>query len=170
MVEGCEISLNNVLGAFRGLQKVMQSISAAALGLTICIIFAQTFMRYVIFHSIPWSEELSRYLFVLIVMLAGNIEITDGKLVSIDIVDGYLGPKTKKAFDIGRTVVGTLVNAFFFYSSFGMVAIGRLQRSPALQLKMSNLYLLLSLGFFLTTAACIVRLCILIMKKEGEEL
>lgn len=160
--------MRKLVNAFSAVQRVIQFITGAALAGMMFVILAQTFSRYVVFHSIPWSEELSRYLFVMLVMLASNIGITHNSLVNIDIIDALLNKAAKKAFAVGRVLIGLGVNLFFFCSTFGMISIGKFQKSPALELPMSYLYIIVSIGFFLSAVACLLRTASIIMQKEGE--
>ena len=55
--------------AFKKVQKINKAIIGAVLLLMIGVVFLQTFCRFVIFKSLTWSEELSRYLFVALIVL-----------------------------------------------------------------------------------------------------
>ena len=69
----------------------VQNISKIIIGLCMIsmmvIIFIQTSTRYLIFYSIHWSEEVSRYLYVALTLLGLNLAITSKQLVRIDIID-----------------------------------------------------------------------------------
>ena len=90
--------------AFGRLQSAVNALTAVILVAIMVIILVQTFTRYVIFYSIPWSEEASRYLFVAMILLGINIGISQNLMVRIDIIDNFLPSGVKKAFEIGRQV------------------------------------------------------------------
>ena len=50
--------------AFSKVQNLLLGLIGIALTIMMSVIMLQTLTRYVIFYSLPWSEELSRYLFV----------------------------------------------------------------------------------------------------------
>ena len=75
---------------FNTVQSVSKAIIALCMIAMMVVIFAQTSTRYLIFYSIPWSEEVSRYLYVALTLLGLNLAITSKQLVRIDIIDNYL--------------------------------------------------------------------------------
>lgn len=151
-------------------QAVVRNIIGVALSIIMVVILVQTFTRYVIFHSLPWSEELSRYLFVFLVLVGANVGVTDNMMVSIDIIDNFMSKGLKKVFTYLRLIVGVIVNIFFFYSTFDMITIGKFQVSPAMQIPMSYMYMILAAGFFLEIIAVLAKIGqTYIESKEGGE-
>jgi TRAP-type C4-dicarboxylate transport system permease small subunit len=140
------------------LQSIVNDIIGVILVGIMCVIFAQTFFRYVVFQSLPWSEELSRYLFVTLIALGINIGISQNMMVKIDLIDGVLPPAVKKWFNVGRQVIALVVAICFFYSCFDMIKIGRFQKSPALQLQMSVMYTIQMIGFGLAIISVVIQL------------
>jgi TRAP-type C4-dicarboxylate transport system permease small subunit len=143
---------------FTVFQDIINGIIAVILMAIMCIILVQTFTRYVIFYSLPWSEEASRYLFVMVIMLGINLGISRNMMVRIDIIDNFLPRKVKKIFETARNCLALFVLAIFFYSTFGMIRIGRFQKSPAMQLSMSSIYIVLCIGFGLAFLAGLLKL------------
>lgn len=66
---------------FEKLQKLVNGITGLMLIAIMVIIFVQTFTRYVIFYSIPWSEEAS--------MLAGKTKACPNILLADFCTDSY---------------------------------------------------------------------------------
>lgn len=143
---------------FEKLQNVVNAVIAVILVAIMVVILVQTFTRYVIFYSIPWSEEASRYLFVGMILLGINIGISQNLMVRIDIIDNFLSPKVKKAFEVGRQGIALVISAVFFYSTFGMIRIGGYQLSPALRIPMNIMYGILCAGFGLAVISVIFKL------------
>lgn len=156
------------IDAFGKLQKAIKLVLGYVLGLMMCVVFAQTFTRYVIFHSIPWSEELSRFLFVALIVLGINIGITEDMMVKIDILESHLGKRGKFIANLFYLIVGLLMNAAFAYSTFGLIKIGRLQKSPSMQISMSIMYIILLIGFVLAVLAVLVKILDLIYTYRKE--
>lgn len=98
---------------FDRLQKLVEAALAIMLAVMMCVVFAQTFTRYIVFHSIPWSEELSRFLFVGIIVLGINLGISRNQMVRIDILDNYLGGKAVRYAEIIRNLIGLVMNGAF---------------------------------------------------------
>lgn len=122
------------------------------------IVFIQTVTRYVVFYSIPWSEEASRYLYVALTLLGVNIAVTENQFVSIDLIDNILSKKNKQRLEFIRQLLAFIIASVFFYSSFGMIEIGGYQMSPALRLPMNVMYGIVSLGFGLTVLAILFQM------------
>lgn len=81
---------------FEKVQRIVNGIIGLMLIAIMVIIFVQTFTRYVIFYSIPWSEEASRYLFVGMILLGINMGISQNLMVRIDLIDNFLSAKNEK--------------------------------------------------------------------------
>lgn len=81
---------------FSRLQGAVNALTAVILVAIMVIILVQTFTRYVIFYSIPWSEEASRYLFVAMILLGINMGISQNLMVRIDIIDNFLPSGVKR--------------------------------------------------------------------------
>lgn len=154
---------------FNRLQNAVNALTAVILVAIMVIILVQTFTRYVIFYSIPWSEEASRYLFVAMILLGINIGISQNLMVRIDIIDNFLPGRMRKAFEIGRQVLALGISAVFFYSTFGMLRIGGYQMSPAMRIPMNVMYGILCLGFGLAVVSVIFKLQETIMMKTTEK-
>ena len=154
---------------FNRLQNAVNALTAVILVAIMVIILVQTFTRYVIFYSIPWSEEASRYLFVAMILLGINMGISQNLMVRIDIIDNFLPGRMKKAFEIGRQVLALGISAVFFYSTFGMLRIGGYQMSPAMRIPMNVMYGILCLGFGLAVVSVIFKLQETIVMKITEK-
>ena len=153
---------------FDRLQKLVEAALAIMLAVMMCVVFAQTFTRYIVFHSIPWSEELSRFLFVGIIVLGINLGISRNQIVRIDILDNYLGGKAVRYAEIIRNLIGLAMNGAFAYSTFDLIKIGQMQKSPSLQLPMSVMYILLLVGFVLACVSILFKIVQLI--QEGRQM
>ena len=145
-------------GIFASVQKIISALIGIIMMLIMIIVFVQTFTRYVVFYSIPWSEEASRYLFVALILLGTNLAITQNQMVSIDLIDSFLSKEAKKKLEIVRQFLSLVISATFFYSSFGMLEIGGFQMSPAMRLPMNIMYGIVSLGFGLMVIAVILQM------------
>lgn len=153
---------------FDRLQKLVEAALAIMLAVMMCVVFAQTFTRYIVFHSISWSEELSRFLFVGIIVLGINLGISRNQMVRIDILDNYLGGKAVRYAEIIRNLIGLVMNGAFAYSTFDLIKIGQMQKSPSLQLPMSVMYILLLVGFVLACVSILFKIVQLI--QEGRQM
>lgn len=150
--------LHKVTKVFDKIQNVMSIASGICLVLMLGVVFLQTFTRFVIFYSLPWSEELSRYLFMTMILLGINVGIKQNLMVRIDILDNYLNDTARKVLELLRQGVALFVSGIFFYSTFNLVRIGKYQVSPAMQLPMHFIYSILLLGFLLATISVLLKI------------
>ncbi len=153
---------------FTKIQEVARTIIGVCMIIMMCVIFAQTLTRYVIFYSLPWSEELSRYLYVTLTLLGVNLAITSKQLVRIDILDMYLSDKAVHIMQIIRSALAVVITLIFFYSSWGMIDVSQYQHSPAMGLSMQVMYVILGIGFALSALACIFDLYDAVFAKEEQ--
>lgn len=135
-----------VIGLYENMQRGLHGIITIILGLMMIVILAQTITRYVFFYSLPWSEELSRYLFVWMIMLGVNIGIRDNMQVKIDIIDRMFTGNVQKIISVVQYLISLFVSGMFFYSTLQLMEIGARQLSPALQLPMNLVYMCLPIG------------------------
>lgn len=141
---------------FKKVQKVNSIIIAAALLAMVAVVFLQTFCRFVIFKSLTWSEELSRYLFVAIIALGINLASTQHLFVRIEIIDGFLKEKALFVLNVIRKAIAMFVSFVFVYSGFKLIQIGSYQVSPAMSIPMSILYAIIFIGFILNAIAIVI--------------
>lgn len=159
--------MKTAAAAVKAAQRGTVILLAFILAAMMCVILLQTFTRYVIFYSLPWSEEVSRYLFVALVCLGINVGVTDNLMIRIDNVDALLSARMKRIFEMGRLLVELLVSVMLLVGSFDMVAIGKFQKSPALQIPMNMLYGVMALGFALAILSILMKLAETAAKREA---
>lgn len=160
--------MRTVLKAVDKFQNAVNNLIAAVMMVIMVIILVQTVGRGISL-SIPWSEEASRYLFVTMILLGINIGISQNMMVNIDMIDKFLSKGAKKVMCVIREVIGLAVACMFFYSTFPMIKIGQFQKSPALQLPMSVMYIIMAVGFALAVLATLIRLIRLFTDSDKEE-
>jgi TRAP-type C4-dicarboxylate transport system permease small subunit len=141
---------------FKKVQKVNSVVIGAALLLMVLVVFLQTFCRFVIFQSLTWSEELSRYLFVAIIALGVNLATSNHLFVKIEIIDGYLKGQALFLMNVVRKAIAMYVSFIFVYSGYELIKIGGYQVSPAMSIPMSILYAIIFVGFVLNAIALVV--------------
>lgn len=143
--------------AFARVQNVLMALIAVALGLMMCIIFLQTVTRYVIFYSLTWSEELSRYLFVFLIMIGLTIAIKNDDLISIDIIDRILPEKGEAVLDTVRKLIALFLSGFIALLCTRMFKLGLIQKSPAMAMPMIIMYGTIFLGYLFSAITLVFK-------------
>ncbi len=167
--------MNKAISAFKFSQKILGWIISLMLIAMVVLICVQTFCRYVLFSSIPWSEELSRYFFVWMTVLGSSLAISQHLQVKIDVIDMKLREVTVWKLEHFRLLIGFIMQVVFTYSACLMIPIGTFQKSAALKLPMQYMYLTIAIGFFFSMLAVIVEFVYLrrdkeaVMKRAAEE-
>ena len=157
--------MNRAISVFKFSQKILGIIISLMLIGMVVVICMQTFCRTVIFRSIPWSEELSRYFFVWITVLCSSLAIIDQKLKEI----------TVWKLEHFRLLLGLIMQVVYCYSACLMIPVGAFQKSAALKLPMQYMYLIIAIGFFFSIMAVLAEFVYLrrgkdaVMKQAAEK-
>lgn len=127
-------------------------------------IFISILVRFIFSHlafniSVPWTEELSRYLLIWSVFLAGGVGTRTGELIGIDVlmkaVPATLGRFSKYlAHGLSLAFYLVLISIGWEWTSFGQV-----ERSPVMDIPMATVDAAMIVGavlMVLNTVALIV--------------
>ena len=162
--------------AFGKVQKVLLVLIGIAIAVMMSVIMLQTLTRYVIFYSLPWSEELSRYLFVFVIMIGLSIAIKEDMLISIDLIDRVFPGKCGKWLDAVRKTMALLVSIVIVIFCSRMFTIGKIQKSPAMGIPMITMYGIIFVSYILAALSLVfkiidaVRAAMGIVDEEEEKL
>ncbi len=110
--------------------------------------FLQVVLRYLFHSGFSWGEELNRYLCILLTFAGAALGVERGSHFSMDILRRVLPPGP--GLWVRRLVLLLSGLIYAVTAWYGFIQVFRLQRfashSPALQLPMSALYLVIPLG------------------------
>ena len=142
------------------LDHLEENILIASYLVVIPILTAQVISRYVLGHSLSWSEELARYIFIWQIWLGSSYCVQKNRHIRIDIFTHKLPKGAKNVFE---TFVAIVSIAFLIFLTFKGIKIVQMvsrmgQTSAALKLPMSYVY------------ACIPVSCILMMIRYIEHI
>ncbi len=102
--------------------KSFRLLLGTALLLSVLLICANAFGRYVLEAPIIWAEEVLGYTLVWIVYL-GAVEVTrDGGHLSMDLITQSLSPRWRRGVELVRNLVFLAVCALIVYQSFGSIS------------------------------------------------
>jgi len=114
--------------------------------LMIAIVAAQVFFRYVLNHSLFWSEELARYILVWLTFLGATVAYRRGVHPRIDLFVHRLGPRGARAMRIGAHLVAMAFLGMLVIYGAQFAYFVRLQISPALQIPKWTVMLVLPIS------------------------
>ena len=130
----------------------------------VLVTLAQVIFRYVLAAPLPWSEELARYCFVWIVFLGGAVGLSRGTHLGVDLLVNAFPEVARRRFDALTNTLVAIFAATVIYASLPVLNINMFQRSPALGIQMSYIYMAIpiSMGIiFLICSERVIRLLLL---------
>lgn len=104
------------------------------------IIFSQVVARYVFHHSLTWSEELGRYIFVWISFLGMAAAFRNGSHVALDLLLKSLRGVPRKALELANGVLVIIFSSAVLFSGLKLFFLGMRQKSSALKIPMHWVY------------------------------
>lgn len=155
-----------VLTALLGLAKASIIVISVVM---ICVTLAQVVFRYVIAAPLPWSEEMARYCFVWIVFLGGAVGLSRGIHLGVDLFVNMLPPKAQRGLDILTTLLIGAFAATVINASLPVLNMNMFQRSPALGVQMSWIYIAIPISMGLIVLICAERVLKQLFSKQAEE-
>ena len=145
--------------------------SVLSLGGMCIIISMQVFNRYVLGHSLDWSEELGRYLFIWAVYMGCSYAMQEDRHLEVTILRYLFGPKAEKALMVVAYSLTTVfcvicvyfgVQMFFFLAETGQV-------TPALQMKIYWVYLSIPVGMGLMAIRTVERIIGILKSRDDHD-
>ncbi len=162
---------NRVKKCFETLLHFINSLAAAALLIIMVIVLMQVFCRVVIFRSLTWSEESSRYLMAFMVLACLATAINQDMLIRIDALDAAI--KNKHAINVMnvlRSVIGLVCAVVIAVSSTRLFKIGMMQKTPAMQMPMIVMYVILFSSYVLAAISLAFKVidCAIKVKNDAK--
>ena len=123
-----------------GVNRAVEYVVSLMLLVMVIVVFLQVIFRFVLHSSLPWSEELSRYILVWISFLGASIGVRRGAHIGVEVVTNLLPYGLKK----GVSLLATLCAAAFFVLmvvyGYKILSIVSGQLSPAMEISMAIPY------------------------------
>lgn len=155
-------------------QKAINVLLGLILACFMTIIFLQTIGRNFFHFSIWWSEEVSRYLFLWLIMLGVNASIYKKNMLRLEILDMMLPKMVKEVTDLVVDIFSLIVVFSLLYCSILYIKdLGSNQIAPTLGIQMRYVVLCLPIGMILSIWTQILviidRFRVVFNKNKGEE-
>ena len=119
------------------------------LGAMSCIVFANVSLRYLTNYSIPWAEEVARYMMVWMTFIGAGLTLRYGGHVAITNLMETMSPQAQR---ILRAVIALSLFAFFavmIWVGYNYAMRMRFQLTPATRIPFSYVYAAIPVGFAL---------------------
>ena len=144
--------------------RVVAGITGSLVGLVTILIFVQVIFRYVLQDSLSWSEELAKYMMVWIVFLSSGYVLSKGGHANIDFIINIVPPRWRRLLEQGTSCLLLFFSVLLIRHGLVLMEYGSLQKSSALQIPMSYVYLAIPIGGVLLAFYCVL----IIVKRRGH--
>lgn len=135
----------------------------------IAVTLAQVVFRYVIAAPLPWSEELARYCFVWIVFLGGAIGLSRGVHLGVDLLVNAMPAPVRRGMDVLTNVLIAAFAVTVIYASLPVLNMNMFQRSPALGVPMTYIYIAIPISMGLIFLICAERVLRFLFSRPAQE-
>jgi len=133
---------------FRYYDKFEEYLLVYSLVLTVIIVFVQVIMRYIFNHSLSWSEELTRYIFIYQVWLGGSLGVKESKHIRVEIIYDIFKGRGRYLVDLVAMAIFLAFCVFLTINSAGLVQLlfQRHSLSTGLRLPLGYAYAAVPIG------------------------
>ncbi len=164
-------------GFVRGLFAVMDMINrlvgyamAAALAVMVVFTLLQVMVRFLltkfgILMSVPWTEEMARYLMIWIVFLGSAIACRKGQLIALEFLVDAAPEPFGRILRVCALAISLVFFAMLVWLGWHYVTGNFIERSPVMQIRMSWVYVSLPIGAVLMV---VNTLCLAIEEMHGR--
>lgn len=129
-----------------GINRVINWFLTIALAVMVCVYFAAVFFRFVLNSGIPWAEEITRYLNVMLVLFGSGVAARNREHINVSALESGIKNQTVKRWLFILQYV--LLGAYFLFT--GWVGFGFASKishvSPSLRIPMAVMYSIVSVA------------------------
>ena len=136
---------------------LVENVVAILMGMMTVVVFLQVIFR-IISGSLPWSEELARYMMIFMVYMGASVGVKKNNHIAIEFVVGLLPGKSRKAVEVIADILALICFAIIIYFGLKVVKVTMMQKSPVLRVKMGYVYLSLVIGGILMCLQTVVNM------------
>ena len=107
-----------------------------SLAFTTILIFIQVVLRYVFNHSLSWSEELARYIFIWQIWLGTSVAMKEGGHINLDLLKNKLSGRGRIMLELLANILMVAFCAFLVIKGWDLASsmMRRGLRSPAMRI------------------------------------
>jgi len=154
----------------RQIEALVVHVCRIGIGLAFAVLIAAVLIQVLgrTFGSSPiWTEELTRYALLYLCAFGAGLALRSGDLVNVDVVCESLSGLWPRRLRLLSAALTALLCAWLLLPAWKFVAIGALQTSPAMSLRMT--YVHFSVFLLLATLFVFSFLRVLFMLFAGDE-
>ena len=152
----------------KGIRKTTEIVIIILFAVLVAVVFYQVVARYIFNDPPSWTEELARYCQVWIILLTSSICIRKGSHLAVDYFSHSLSVGVKKNINIVMSSLIVLYILIVIIFGWKLMVVGQYQLSPALQIKMSFVYVIFPLSGVLMLLEAVLKTTDLIIERKKE--
>ncbi len=142
------------------LQRIFNTLAMASLVAVASVVLYQIIARYTPFMSAPvWTVELSRYLFIYLVVFSACAVLVSGRHVKLELFHDKLSERAKLIYGIVCHLIIAGFCIVLIKSSWDYTANGVYEKSPTLEVKMTWFLASTLVFFILSTISSLLLSC-----------
>lgn len=143
-------------------------LGALLIGMSV-ILLIQILMRAIGGNSLTWAEEVARYFYVWSVFLSLGCTIRNRTILKVDLLLAQLPKRIRQVVENLLELINVVLYAYLAYYSVLVVQNVRLsgQTSPALEIPMYLVYLIIPIGFVLASLRSIQEIYFNVVGKKN---
>ena len=122
------------------LSHLAKNLAGIMLALMVVLILSQVFFRYVLNDSLPWTEELAKYMMVWVACLVAPWAYRENLNVSIQMFADALPLKLRQLSELLISVLVILISGIFFLESIDFWQGGLNIYASSIPLKLAYFY------------------------------
>lgn len=150
------------------IRKATEAVIVFLFAVLTAAVFYQVVARYLFNNPPAWTEELARYCQVWVIMLASSICIRRGSHLAVDYFGHKFSEGVTKKINIGINILIVFYILVVIIFGWKLMVAGRYQLSPALQVRMSFVYVIFPVSGFLMLLEAVLRTARSMGLKSGE--
>ena len=148
------------------LDTISEKMSIGILAVMVVLVVSQVIARYCFHSPIPWTEQLSKYMFVWLVLISGAYMFGQRGHMNISFFKGKLPKTIQTVLDyMSEIILLVFAGAVLLVGGFMALKIGIPQRDAALQISMGYVYSALPISGVITLLYSVCNL-VELSKKE----
>jgi TRAP-type C4-dicarboxylate transport system permease small subunit len=118
------------------LRRLLDTAAALLLAAVTGVTFVRVVGRYVFGHGMPWSEELTRFLFVWLIMIGA----ARAAHLRVDLLTNALGRRSRVRFEIAIAALGLVLLIFLVWKVLPLIELTKGDFYTALGISLQYVY------------------------------
>ena len=106
---------------FKSLKNIGECFCFISVVIMFIALLLQVFSRYVLNNPLPWTDEISRFLFIWMMAVGSLFVVREKRLVKMDFILARLSEKKRKRVDIIYDLLFSVISLVYLPGSFILV-------------------------------------------------